>query len=118
MRIEVYPSGIYRVLKISDKLIISEITELKQLIEGYLSQGEKFIAVNFSDASYLYSGAIAVLVSCIKLVRDRNGDLCLIEPKPEMLDLLCQTGIDALIPVYDSEDSLPGDHRMVEGTGM
>ncbi|NLP03468.1 MAG: STAS domain-containing protein [Fibrobacter sp.] len=114
MRIEVYPCGIYRILKISGKLIISQLEELKQLITGYLSQGERFVAVHFSDASYLYSGAIAVLVSCYKLVRDANGDLCLLEPKSEMVDLLCQMGIDALIPIYDSEDSLPQDHRLVE----
>ena len=108
MRIEVYPCGIYRILKISGKLIISQLEELKQLITGYLSQGERFVAVHFSDASYLYSGAIAVLVSCYKLVRDANGDLCLLEPKSEMVDLLCQMGIDALIPIYDSEDSLSG----------
>ncbi|NLD99997.1 MAG: STAS domain-containing protein, partial [Fibrobacter sp.] len=91
-----YPSGIYRILEVSGNLIISQLDELRILISGYISQGETCIAVRFTDASYLYSGAIAVLISCFKLVKDIQGDLCLLEPKQEMLELLRQMGIDNL----------------------
>ena len=114
MQIEAYSCGIYRVLKISDNLIISQLQELRLLIQGYIRQGEVHVAIHFSDASHLYSGAIAVLVSCYKMVKDVNGDLCLLEPKPELVDLLCQMGIDSLIPIYASEDDLPAGHRQVE----
>lgn len=114
MKIEVYPRGIYRILKISDHLFISQLDELKQLIKGYLAQGDCYIAVNFIDTSYLYSGAISALISCFKMVNDVKGDLCILEPKPEMLDLLNQIGIDALIKVYASENDLPLDPRQIE----
>jgi anti-anti-sigma factor len=114
MRIEVYTHGIYRVLKISDKLVISQLEELRILIAGYVAQGETHIAVNFTDASYLYSGAIAALVSCYKLLSDKNGELCILEPKPEMMELLNQIGIDSLIKIYASENNLPFDPRQIE----
>jgi anti-sigma B factor antagonist len=115
MRIEIYRSGIYRIVKISDALaVISQLEELRSLIQGYLSMGENFLAIVFSDASYLYSGAIAVLISCYKMVRDKGGDLCIVEPKPEMLNLIRQMGIDQFISLYATEKDLPGDPRQIE----
>jgi anti-anti-sigma factor len=108
MNIEVYPKGGYMMIRISDPLkVISELTELKALIEGYLSNGINAIAVNFRDASYLYSGAISVLVNCFKMVRDQNGDLCIVEPQAELLELLRQMNIDSIISIYSAEDDLP-----------
>lgn len=114
MQIEVYTHGIYRVLKISDRLVISQLEELRNLIAGYVAQGESHIAVNFTDTSYLYSGAIAALVGCYKMLNDKKGELCILEPKPEMLDLLNQIGIDSLIKIYASENDLPYDPRQIE----
>jgi anti-sigma B factor antagonist len=114
MKIETYTSGIYRVLKISGQLVISELQELKLLIDGYIERDEKYIAVNFCDVSYLFSGAIAVLITCYTTLRNRDGELSLIEPKPEMMDLLKVMGIDSLIPIYGSDNDLPVDMRQIE----
>jgi anti-sigma B factor antagonist len=114
MKIETYTSGIYRVLKIGGELAISELQELKLLIEGYIESDEKHIAVNFCDVSYLFSGAIAVLINCYTTLRDRTGELCLIEPKPEMMDLLKIVGIDSIISIYNSDNDLPSDIRQIE----
>lgn len=108
MNIEVYPRGCYKMIRISDPLnVISDLTELRSLIEGYLQNSINTIAVNFRDASYLYSGAISVLVNCYKMIREQNGDLCIVEPNPELLELLKQMNIDSIISVYGSEDDLP-----------
>lgn len=107
MKIELYPCGIYRVLRISDRMVISHLEELRLLIDGYISQDVTYIAICFTDSSYMYSGAIAVLASCVKRVKDANGDLCIIEPKSEMIDLLKQMVIDEVLAVYASENDLP-----------
>lgn len=107
MKIELYPCGIYRILRISDRMIISHLEELRLLIEGYISQDETHIAICFTDVSHMYSGAVAVLVSCVKRIKDVKGDLCIIEPKLEMVDLLKQMGIDEILSVYTSENDLP-----------
>ncbi|HMA63670.1 MAG TPA: hypothetical protein VKO63_00685, partial [Chitinispirillaceae bacterium] len=61
MKIELYSSGVYKVLKISDYEIISHLEELRYLVDGYLAEKEKHIAISFSNTSYLYSGAVAAL---------------------------------------------------------
>jgi anti-anti-sigma factor len=88
-------------------LVITNLEELRILIDGYISQDVTYIAICFTDSSYMYSGAVAVLASCLKRIKDANGDLCIIEPKSEMIDLLKQMGIDEVLPVYASENDLP-----------
>lgn len=118
MNIETYTSGIFRVLKISEQIVIEDLQELKQLIDGYIERDEKYIAVNFCEASYLFSGAIGILVGTYKLLHDRAGELCLIEPKSDIIDLLKTMGIDSLIPVFGSEKDLPTDVRQFEMTSI
>lgn len=101
-------------LEIGGQVAIAELEELRHLIKGYIEQGSKYIAIRFSDATYLYSGAIAVLISCFKILKDVQGHLCLLEPKNEMINLLRQMGIDRLIPLYATFDNLPADYRQIE----
>lgn len=108
MRIHIYAKGPYQVLRIEEDVqVIADLSELKTIVEGYLEQGQKFIAVSFANATYIYSGAIAVLVDCHKrLVRD-DGILCIIEPKDEIKYMFGYLGVDRVIPVCDSEETLP-----------
>jgi anti-anti-sigma factor len=114
MKIQTYPKGIYQVLRIEDEVqVISDLSELQFLIEGYLRQGKRNIAVSFTSATYIYSGAIAILIQCFKKTRDGKGDLCIIEPKKEMLTIFEHLGISRIIPVYQSEDDLPSEKSAI-----
>jgi anti-anti-sigma factor len=107
MKIHLYPKGVYQVLKIEEDVqVISDLSELRFLVEGYLRQGKRHLAVSFADASYIYSGALAVLIDCFKKIKDGKGDLCLIEPKTEIKQAFECLGLDRLMQVYDSEDQL------------
>jgi len=114
MKIESYAKGHYRLIKIEEPLkVISELGELKSLIEGYVENDEVNIAVNFTDASYLYSGAISVLVNCYKIIQNKAGDLCIVEPNPTLLELLKQMNIDTIINIYASESELPAKKKIL-----
>ncbi len=108
MKIETYAKGRFQVLRVSegdDK--ISDLSELQDLIVGYLSRSRCNIAVSFTNASYIYSGAIRVLVNCHRMISERGGELCIIEPNPSLFDVLELLNIDRVINVYVSENYLP-----------
>jgi anti-anti-sigma factor len=108
VKIETYAHGKYQVLRIqADDNNISNISELKDLIIGYLNRGKIDIAVSFCDASYIYSGAISVLVDCYKKIEERGGSLCILEPNPGLFDILETLNIDRVINIYVSEQYLP-----------
>ncbi len=107
MDLSVKKNGTFTIIHIQDRIkVISDLSNFKDVLEKKLDEGEKNIAVNFSDASYLYSGAISVLVTCYRMIMDKGGKLCIIEPQPKVLELLMQMNIDSLITIYDSEDDM------------
>ncbi|KMQ52918.1 hypothetical protein CHISP_0139 [Chitinispirillum alkaliphilum] len=108
MKFETYTKGKYQIVKIRDEQSrISDLSELKDLVNGYLARGKANIAISFGDASYIYSGAIAVLVSCHQMIQNKGGSLCIIEPDPELFDILETLNIDRVINIYVSEEYLP-----------
>jgi anti-anti-sigma factor len=108
MKIDIHANNGYQVLRIEEDLeVISDLSEFKFLIEGYLKRGMRFIAVSFTTASYIYSGAIAVLIDCHKKIAKEGGDLCVIESNQEMQGVFSVLNIDRILHIYPSEDQLP-----------
>jgi anti-anti-sigma factor len=108
LKIASYTKGDHLVLKIHPHgQDLPDLAELEGLIVEYLDQGARNIAVNFVNKSYIYSGELRVLISCYKLVQQRGGTLCIIEPNSSVYDVLMVLNIDKLIKIYASEDLLP-----------
>ena len=107
MKMETKQVGSYTMITIYDELkVIADLTDFKLEIEKRLELGERKIAVNFADASYLYSGAISVLITSYRIIREKGGNLCIVEPQERVLELLVQMNIDSLIDIYKSEEDL------------
>lgn len=105
--IETYARGAYQILKIDGGNSIDDLSELKDLISVYLERGKRKIAVSFTSASYIFSGALKMLISCYNKISDFGGDFCIIEPNPNLFDTLELLNIDRVIGIYVSEDYLP-----------
>jgi stage II sporulation protein AA (anti-sigma F factor antagonist) len=108
VKIEIHTHGDYQVLTIAEELsVISDLSELMYIIQGYLQQGKRHIAVGFSEISYIYSGAVAVLINCHKKIKSEGGELCIVEPNKDISAILDLINIHKVIPIYQSEDDLP-----------
>jgi anti-sigma B factor antagonist len=108
VKIDIHTHGDYQVLKIEEELsVISDLSELMYIIQGYLQQGKRYIAVEFNAISYIYSGAVAVLISCYKKLKSEDGDLCIVEPNKDISSVLELINVNKIISVYQSEDDLP-----------
>jgi len=108
MNIDISTHAGYQILKFQDDLsVISELSELRFLIEGYLSEGKNHIAVSFTNTSYIYSGAIAVLIDCYKKIKKVDGDLCVIESNTQIISIFRTLNIDKVIPIYTSVSDIP-----------
>jgi anti-sigma B factor antagonist len=108
MNIDLSAASGYQIVKIHDELsVISELSELRFLISGYLSEGKIYIAVSFTNISYIYSGAIAVLIDCYKKIKNVGGNLCIIESNPQILAIFRSLNLDKVIEIYPSVNELP-----------
>ena len=108
MKIDIHTHGDYQVLKIEEEIsVISDLSELMFIIQGYLQQGKRYIAIGFTSASYIYSGAVGVLINCLNKVKAEGGDLCIIEPSGDIAGILKMVNVNKILNIYPSEDDLP-----------
>jgi len=107
MKLNIYAIGNHQMIKIEEDLnIISDLEELYYLVEGYIEQGKNKIAVSFPNASYIYSGAIAVLLKCVKKIKENEGELCIIESNFDIKNIFNVLQLNRLISIYESDEAL------------
>jgi anti-anti-sigma factor len=61
------------------------------------------VVVDLSAVEFMASMGLRAVVLCAKSVQSKRGKIVLLAPRPEVLEVIQTSGIDELIPVYDSE---------------
>ncbi len=99
--------GKFCVVAISDEFtVIADLQELDIFIDGLVGKGHHFIAVRFERISYIYSGALAVLVRNARKLKEKNGEIVLLEPNRDVDDIIKITNLHNAIKVFHSEEEL------------
>jgi len=108
MNLNITTVGKYKMISIQDELnVLSDVSELQYLIDGYINAGIIHIGLVFSNTSYIYSGAIAVLVDCHKKVEaEAEGDFCIIEPNDDIRKIFEILHLTEIFRICNSIDEL------------
>ena len=69
---------------------------------GMTAAPRQFIIVDLSGVDFLASIGIRTLLINAKAVKDRGGKMVLLNPDINIEKVLLVTGIDVLIPIFDS----------------
>jgi anti-anti-sigma regulatory factor len=110
MNVDIYKKGKYQVLRLKEDVGLStDLGALKPVIEQQLSQGISFIAIAFTQQSYLYTKSIAALISCSEIIKDAGGHLAIIEANKDIMDILSVIDFDKMISMHASEAELVDD---------
>jgi len=89
MKIETYAKGRFQVLRVTegdDK--ISDLSELQDLIIGYLNRGKCQYRCQLRRCLVYLQRRYRVLVNCHRMISERGGELCIIEPTQASLTRL------------------------------
>jgi hypothetical protein len=110
LNIETGQKGSYHIIRLMDEDPgkRGDLSELIELIESYIKQDKKDIAVVFSKSTLLYTRSIAALVRCYAMLDDVEGKLIVIAQNPHLSHAIQIAGIDTIIKTYSSEDQIPG----------
>ncbi|MBL8025497.1 MAG: STAS domain-containing protein [Fibrobacteres bacterium] len=101
--------GKFCVVAISDEFtVVSDLQELDIFIDGLILKEINFIAVRFEKISYIYSGALAILVKNAKKLKERGGEIVLLEPNRDVDDIMKITNLHNAIRMFHTEDELRG----------
>jgi anti-sigma B factor antagonist len=89
----------------TDKLDSPNSAVFKSWLMGLINQGEKMIALDFSDVRFMDSSGLAVLVSAFKVIGD-TGKIVLVSPTENIRKLFSITKMDSFITILNSPDDL------------
>ena len=91
--------------------------ELKQVLSDAIEGGERRIAIDLSEVSFLDSTALGVLIGAVKRLRSRGGALAIVNTDSSIAKTFEITGLDQIFTILPSrvealsalDDALEGD---------
>ena len=92
------------IVDVSGRITLGEgCNQLRELIRGELSKGNKNVLLNLGDVSYIDSSGIGELVSAYTAVSNLGGNLKLLNLTKKVQDLLQITKLYTIFDVHDDE---------------
>jgi len=98
--------GQITIVDLSGRIALGEGSALlRKTIRDLLDSGQGKILLNLGDVNYIDSSGIGELVSAFSAVRNRNGELKLLNLTKKVHDLLQITKLFTVFDVYNDESS-------------
>ncbi len=94
-----------RLIKLTGRLDIIGKGEIETKFAGYCSGEKARVVVDLSGVDFLASIGIRLLTLTAKSVASRGGKMVILNPVPEVQEVLEITGIPAIIPIYSHLES-------------
>jgi anti-sigma B factor antagonist len=108
MNMEIHYSELEKgmgLIKLDGTLDIIGTSEIEIKFAGYCSGDKVRMIVDLSEVSYLASIGIRLLILTAKSVVSRGGKLVILNPRPEVQEVLEITGVPDIIPIYSQLES-------------
>ncbi len=92
------------VLKLNGKLHLGEPVEhLRVMIDQFMAAGENQIVLDMAEVPLLDSSGIGALVKTLTSLKQKGGDLKLVQPTKFTIQTLRMIGVLNLFQVFDTE---------------
>ena len=95
--------GYTAVLRIGGEVDLYTTPQVKEEILALIDSGVRHLVVDLSSAEHLDSTALGALVGALKRLREREGDLRIVNPQPRIRKLL---EITRLMKVFEVRESV------------
>ena len=94
------------VLELAGEIDLAVAPSLHEQLEHLHSTGAISLVVDLSDATFIDSTALGVLVNALNQCQGRGGQLHLIVTEPQILRVLRITGLNDTFSVHQSRDEV------------
>lgn len=92
-------------IKLNGKLDIIGTGEIETKFAGYCTGDKVRMVIDLSKVDFLSSIGIRLLTLTAKSIASRGGRMALLNPVPEVQNVLEITGVPAIIPIYSHLES-------------
>jgi anti-anti-sigma factor len=106
MRFSSREAGGVVIIDIEGKILLGDgDVEIKQAIDGLLSQNQKNILINLAKVPYIDSAGLGEMIRCFTAIRKAGGSLRLLAPNQRLIDLLTITKLVNVFDWYNDEST-------------
>ncbi len=93
------------VVTVSGEVDVYTAAQLRSALEDQIAAGHTALVVDLQDVGFIDSTGLGVLVGRLKTVKVVGGRLSVVCTNERILRLFGITGLDKVLPVYDSVES-------------
>ncbi|MFL5837435.1 MAG: STAS domain-containing protein [Solirubrobacteraceae bacterium] len=106
-----------QLLRARGELDLYAAPELKRRLASAIDAGKTRIVVDLTDASFMDSTALGVLLGALKRLRVRDGALAVASEQPTILRILEVTGMNQVLDLHKTaDDALATVERHTDST--
>lgn len=106
MQLEVKTEGKWKVISISGRFDANNSRQVEESLVNHIVIGNKYLALDLSNLEYMSSAGLRVLLSIRKQLKTENGNLVLIHPQENVLEVLELSGFSNIFFILDSIEGL------------
>jgi anti-sigma B factor antagonist len=92
------------VIKLQGEVDLYAAPELKDHVNRAIESGKTKLVLDLSEATFIDSTTLGILVSGMKRLRPRGGMLAVLCPDPTMARIFDITGLNRMFSVHDNLD--------------
>jgi anti-sigma B factor antagonist len=93
------------VIKLQGEVDLYAAPELKDHVNRAIESGKNKLVLDLSEATFIDSTTLGILVSGMKRLRPRGGMLAVLCPDPTMARIFDITGLNRMFSVHDNLES-------------
>ncbi|MBC7878967.1 MAG: STAS domain-containing protein [Anaerolineales bacterium] len=92
-------------IKLSGELDMIGTGEIETKFVGYCAGEKVRVVVDLSEVTFLASIGIRLLILTAKSLATRGGKMVLLNPTPDVYNVLDMTGVPEIIPIHSTFES-------------
>jgi len=105
MDIQVESRGDRRIVRIKDKITLEHCPLLQSRLNGVVEEGVREVIIDFRDVPFMDSSGVGEILRLFKLLRDRKGEVVLINPNQKLNNLFKMYRFEKFMKILDSVEA-------------
>lgn len=97
----------WTIVSVAGELDLHTSPQLREHVLSLIGEPPVRIALDLSAVGFMDSSSLGTLVTCLKRVRERDGQLVLIGVTGSPMKVFTLTGLDRVFEIVPSSDRLP-----------
>ena len=98
------PSRATAVLVLHGEADLHSAPELRERLRSTIDEGISNVVLDLSDSAFVDSTSLGVLLGAMKRLRERDGQIHLVVPRPDIRRIFEITLLDRIFPLHETRE--------------